>query len=350
MSPNERHVDSSNGHVSSKKIARTSSLTGFQVLATGSYLPEIVVTNDDLNARYGYECSWIVPRTGIHERRHVPEHMATSDLCYEAAERCIANANINRDEIDLVVVGTFTPDMSFPSTACQIQDRLGLRCGAFDVQAACAGFLYAFVIGAQFIKSGNAKRCLVVGGDTNSRIVNPADPKTYALFGDGAGAVLLGPGDEDQGLIAYQLGSDGSGSDLLNRPAGGSRLALSPEVLDAKLHYLHMDGRAVFTWAVNVVTESAQEVLDYAGMVPEQIRWFVPHQANVRIMNAVSDVLGFPRDRVCRNLDRYGNTSAGSVPIALDEARQANQIQRGDLLLLSGFGAGLTWGTGILRW
>jgi 3-oxoacyl-[acyl-carrier-protein] synthase-3 len=276
--------------------------------------------------------------------------MATSDLCYEASIRCLQKANVDPADIDMLVVGTFTPDMAFPSTACLLQNRLGLFCGAFDVQAACAGFMYALVVGAQFVKSGNSRMCLVVGGDTNSRIVNPMDSKTYPLFGDGAGAVLLGAGSDDQGFLAYQLGSDGSGSDLLRRPACGSKMPPTHDALDADLHYMHMDGRAVFRWAVNTVTDSTTEVVRHAGLTVDEVQLFVPHQANIRIINAVSDVLGFPRDRVYNNLDRYGNTSAGSIPIALDEAIEQNRVQRGDRILITGFGAGLTWGSAVLGW
>ncbi|MGL4461846.1 MAG: beta-ketoacyl-ACP synthase III [Planctomycetia bacterium] len=343
-----RAITAPNGHV--YRVARTHSLTGFSILGSGSYVPDPVVTNDDLARNLGFDSDWIIQRTGIRERRHAPPEMATSDLCYEAVLRCLDNAGATLDEVDMLVVGTFTPDMAFPSTACLLQNRLGLFCGAFDVQAACAGFMYALVVGAQFVRSGNARRCLVVGGDCNSRVINPGDIKSYPLFGDGAGAVLLGPGAEDQGLLSYQLGADGSGGDLLSRPAGGSRTPPSHAAIDADLHYLQMDGRAVFRWAVNMVTDSSTEVLEYAGLTADDVRLFVPHQANIRIINAVSDVLGFPRDRVFNNLDRYGNTSAGSVPLALDEARQAGRIDPGDLVLLSGFGAGLTWGTAVLRW
>lgn len=339
---------SSNGHP--KRIARTTRLTGFQVIGCGSYVPDDIVTNEDLRLRLGFDSDWIVQRTGIHERRHAPEHMATSDLCYEASIRCIESAGVNKDDIDLLVLATFTPDMAFPSTACLLQDRLGLLCGAFDVQAACAGFIYALAIAAQFVKTGNSKLCLVVGGDTNSRVINPADQKTYPLFGDGAGAVLIAASDEEQGFLAYQLGADGAGGDLLMRPACGSKLPPTPEALNADLHYMQMDGRAVFRWAVNTVTDSTTEVMSYAGVTSDDIRLFVPHQANIRIINAVSDVLGFPRERVFSNLDRYGNTSAGSIPIALDEARSRGRIERGDLMLISGFGAGLTWGSAVLRW
>lgn len=339
---------STNGAV--HHVARTRTLTGFQVLATGSYVPDIVVTNEDLQKSLGFDGDWIVQRTGIRERRHAPPHMATSDLCYEAAVRCIRKAGISQNEIDLTIVGTFTPDMAFPSTACLLQDRLGLQCGAFDVQAACAGFMYAMAIGAQFVKSGNSRMCLVVGGDCNSRIINPTDLKTYPLFGDGAGAVLLTAGDEDQGFLAYQLGADGSGGDLLIRPACGSRMPPTADLLDKNMHFMHMDGRAVFRWAVNMVTDSTNEVLHYADLTADDIRLFVPHQANIRIIHAVSDVLGFPRERVFNNLHRYGNTSAGSIPLALDEAIDEKLIRRGDLILTSGFGAGLTWGSAVIRW
>lgn len=333
-----------------RPVARTSTLTGWQVLGIGSYVPDPVVTNADLRDRLGFDCDWIVQRTGIEERRHAPAHMATSDLCYEAAVRCLDDAHVKPNEVDMLVVGTFTPDMPFPSTACLLQHRMNLFCGAFDVQAACAGFIYALTIGAQFVKTGTAKRCLVVGGDCNSRVINPNDQKTYPLFGDGAGAVLLGPGSEEQGFLACQLGADGSGGDLLSRPACGSRLPPTAAALDADLHYMHMDGRAVFRWAVNMVTDSTTEVMKHADCSAEDIALFVPHQANIRIIRAVSDVLGFPRDRVFHNLDRYGNTSAGSIPLALDEARAAGRFDRGDLLLTSGFGAGLTWGSAVIRW
>jgi 3-oxoacyl-[acyl-carrier-protein] synthase-3 len=320
------------------------------VIGTGSYVPDEVVTNEDLRDRLGFDADWILQRTGIRERRHAPSGLATSDLCYEAAVRCLKAAGRSPADVDLLIVGTFTPDMAFPSTACLLQHRLGLFCGAFDVQAACAGFMYALAVGAQFIKTGNSNCCLVVGGDTNSRVINPSDQKSYPLFGDGAGAVLLAPGSTEQGMLAYHLGADGSGGDLLSRPACGSRLPPSHDVLEADLHYLQMDGRAVFRWAVNIVTDSCNEVCQYARVSAVDIQLFIPHQANIRIVNAVGDVLGFARERVWNHLDRYGNTSAGSIPIALDEAVRSGSIERGDLILISGFGAGLTWSSAVLRW
>lgn len=333
-----------------KSVARTRTLTGFQIVGVGGYVPDFVVTNDDLKQKLGFGGDWIVQRTGIQQRRHAPKEMATSDLCYEAAVRCLESSGYDRADVDMLVLGTFTPDMGIPSSACLLQDRLGLFCGAFDVHAACSGFMYALAIGAQFVKTGNSKLCLVCGGDTNSRVIDPTDEKTYPLFGDGAGAVLLTEGEEGQGFLAYQLGSDGSGGDLLSRPACGSRLPPTPEALDAHLHYLRMDGRAIFRWAVNNVTDSIVEVLHHAGVEANDVRWFFPHQANIRIVNAVADVLGIPRSRMLNNLDRFGNTSSGSIPLVLAEAHAAGLIDKGDLVLITGFGGGLTWGSGLIRW
>ena len=323
---------------------------GVQILGSGRYLPETVVTNHDLRESHGFDPEWIVNRTGIHERRFAAPHQATSDLCSIAATRCLEAADCDPSEVDLLVVGTFTPDMCFPSTACLVQDRLKLNCPAFDLQAACAGFVYALVTAAQFVAAGTSRRALVIGGDCNSRVINPGDQKSFPLFGDGAGAVLLAPGSPEQGMLAYQLGSDGSGGDLLSRPACGSRIPPSAEALANGLHYLTMDGRAVFKWAVRILADSSSTVMARAGVGVGDIRWFIPHQANIRIIHSASDVLGFPREVVYKNLERYGNTSGGSIPIALDELIEAGQVDRGDLLLTSGFGAGLNWGTALWRW
>ncbi|MEI7924362.1 MAG: beta-ketoacyl-ACP synthase III [Planctomycetota bacterium] len=329
---------------------KTHRLTGVQILGTGHYVPEEVFTNEDLQRLYGFDPDWILNRTGIQERRFAPAHHATSDLCLRAARQAIEKVGCDVNDIDLLIVGTFTPDMSTPSVACQVQDQLGLTCPAFDVQAACAGFAYALVTASQFVATGNSKLALVIGGDCNSRIINPGDQKSFPLFGDGAGAVLLAPGSPDQGMIAYQLGSDGSGGDLLNRPACGSRIPASFEAIENGLQYLTMDGRAVFKWAVRILADSSQDVLGYAGVTVDDIRWFIPHQANIRIIHSASDVMGFNRDRVFKNLERYGNTSAGSIPIALNELLEKDGISRGDLLLTCGFGAGLNWGTILWRW
>lgn len=337
-------------HVLPHVNPRTLRLTGVRILGTGSCLPERVITNEDLRESHGFDPEWIVNRTGIHERRFVADHQATSDLCAAAARRALKAAECELADVDLLIVGTMTPDMCFPSTGCLVQDRLKLNCPAFDIQAACAGFIYALITAAQFVAAGTSKRALVIGGDCNSRVINPNDPKSFPLFGDGAGAVVLAPGTSEQGMVAYQIASDGSGGDLLNRPACGSRIPPSVEALDSNLHYLTMDGRAVFKWAVRVLTDSTQIVLNHAKLAVADCRWFVPHQANIRIIHAASDVLGFPRDAVFKNLDRYGNTSGGSIPIALDELVRGGQVQSGDYLLVSGFGAGLTWGTALWRW
>ena len=329
---------------------RTRSLTGVQILGTGSYVPDNVVTNFDLRETHGFDPEWIVNRTGILERRFALPHQATSDLCVHAAVRCLDAAGCDPADVDLLVLATFTPDMCFPSTGNLVQDRLKLNCPAFDVQAACAGFAFALATAAQFVAAGTSARALVIGGDCNSRVINPSDQKSFPLFGDGAGAVLLAPGTDKQGMVSYQLGSDGSGGDLLSRPACGSRIPPTPEALAQGLQYLTMDGRAVFKWAVRVLTDSTLDVLKHAGLTINDVRWFVPHQANVRIIHAASDVLGFHRDAVFKNLEKYGNTSAGSIPIALDEMIRDRQIDRGDLVLTSGFGAGLNWGTVLWRW
>jgi 3-oxoacyl-[acyl-carrier-protein] synthase-3 len=325
-------------------------LTGLRVVGTGSYVPDAVVTNDHLHQRFGFDSNWIVKRTGILERRHALSHQATSDLCLEAARRCIDGAGVRPGDIDLCLVATFTPDMSFPSTACLVQDRLRLTCPAVDLQAACAGFMYALITGAAYVVSGASDLALVIGGDCNSRILNPDDIKTYPLFGDGAGAVLLARGRPDQGILSYSMGADGSGGDLLSRPACGSRLPPTPQLLERGLHYMYMDGRAVFRWAVAILCDSIQDVLNAAGMRPGDVDLYIPHQANIRIINAGIDVLHIPRSRVFNNLDRYGNTSAGSVPLALDEALAEGRFKDDDLIVLSGFGAGLTWGTALMRW
>ncbi len=329
---------------------RCRSLTGVRVLATGSYVPDAVLTNDHLHARLGFDSDWIVKRTGILERRHALPHQATSDLCQEAARRCIDQAGVDPKDIDLLLLATFTPDMAFPATGCLVQDRLGLNCPAMDLEAACAGFMYALITGAAYVVSGASDLALIIGGDCNSRIVNPDDLKTYPLFGDGAGAFLLTRGRPDQGILSYSLGADGSGGDLLSRPACGSRLPPTPELLAKGLHFMHMDGRAVFRWAVAMLCDTIQDVLNASGLRPQDIHLYIPHQANIRIINAAIDVLHIPRSHVFNNLERYGNTSAGSVPLAVDEAIQEGRIKPNDLVVLSGFGAGLAWGTALMRW
>jgi 3-oxoacyl-[acyl-carrier-protein] synthase-3 len=329
---------------------RTNSLLGVQILSTGSYVPDTIVSNEDLRASCGVDPEWIVQRTGIQQRRYCRPEQATSDLCVEAAKRAIRAARVDAADIDLLVVGTFTPDFQCPSTACLVQDKLGLDCGAFDVQAACAGFMYALVTAAQYVATGNSQMALVIGGDCNSRIVNPNDQKIAPLFGDGAGAVLLTAGDPHQGLMCYQIGADGGGGPLLDRPVGGTKRPATKSDLDQGLQYLHMDGRNVFKWAVQTVANTIELMLDRTGLDVEDVGLYLLHQANARIIDNVAEQLAIPPDRLFKNLQRYGNTSAASIPIAMDEALQAGLIHRGNTLLMSGFGAGLTWGTALFRW
>ncbi len=340
-----------NGSIPTQDFKHTCrTIMGVRVLACGSYVPDGLVTNAQLGQHFSCDTDWIVRRTGIVERRHALPHQATSDLCYEAGKLCLERADIDPDEIDLIIVATYTPDTSFPSVGNVLQHRLGLKCASMDVNVACAGFIYAFITGAAFIKAGQARRILVIGGDTNSRIANPTDPKTYPLFGDGAGAVLLAAADPDFGIASYQLGSDGAGAELLVRPGCGSRIPPDPESLGQGLQYLHMDGRAVFRWAVSTLTDSITAVLDHVGLAVKDVDYFLTHQANIRIIHAATDVLGIPRDKVHGNVRKYGNTSAGSVPLAMDEAIEQGIIKPGKKVVMSGFGAGLAWGTLLMHW
>lgn len=324
------------------------SLSGVQVLGTGSFVPDTVVTNADLSS-LGCDPEWIVQRTGIRERRHCPPGMTTSDMAIAAAERCLEAAKVDRSEIDLLILGTMTPDRLLPATATRVQSRLGLNCGAMDVTAACAGFTYALTTAMQFVSTGCSKKALVIGADANSRVIDPTDVKTYPLFGDGAGAVILSAGSPEQGALAYTIGADGSGTELLHRPVGGAESPFHTGV-EPSSWLLKMDGRPVFKWAVRLVEETTRQVLDASGLSTEQIDCWLFHQANVRILDAAIEALEIDRERVVMHMDRYGNTSAASIPIALDETVRAGGIRRGDNLLMSGFGAGLSWGAIAWRW
>ena len=329
---------------------RTNSLMGVQIIGVGSYVPDNIVTNADLRERHGFDPEWIEQRTGIFARRHAPSGVATSDICVEAAKRAIENAGVSCEDIDLLIVGTFTPDHTCPSTACIVQEKLGLDVPAFDLAAACSGFVYSLATASQYVATGNAKLALVIGADLCSRVVNPTDQKIAPLFGDGGGAVLVSRGNRDQGLVCYQLGADGGGGPLLQCPAGGTRQPATPQDIAAGQQFLSMDGRNVFIWAVRVVEDTIKLVLDKAGLRIEDVSLFLLHQANARILDHAVDKLGIPREKVLMQLDRYGNTSAGSIPLVLDEAARAGRIHTGDTVLMCGFGAGLTWGTALFRW
>jgi 3-oxoacyl-[acyl-carrier-protein] synthase-3 len=329
---------------------KTCSLMGVQIVGTGSYVPDNVVTNEDLKRTKGFDPAWIEQRSGILERRHAPPELATSDLCVEAGARAMRAAGVGPQEIDLLVIGTFTPDHLCPSTACLVQHRLGLEVPAFDISAACSGFMYALSTAAQFIATGNARTALVIGGDTNSRYMNPMDQRVFPLFGDGAGAVIVTRGEPRQGLVCYQLGADGGGGPLLVIPGGGTRQPASVEMIQAGRQYVFMDGRSVFKWAVRALSDTIALVLEQAGLSVHDVSLYLLHQANIRIIDAAVQQLGIPPEKVFNNIQRYGNTSGGSVPIALDEAFRAGRIKPGETLLMSGFGAGLTWGTALFRW
>lgn len=322
---------------------------GVQVVGVGAYAPDNIVANADL-ASLGCDPEWIVQRTGIVERRHAPPGIATSDMAAAAAEECIEDAGVDPADVDLVLLGTFTPDQLLPSSACFVQERLGLTAPAMDLHAACASFAYAMVTGAQFVATGCSKLVLVIGADCNSRVVNPKDVGTYPLFGDGAGAVLLSRGDVNQGLLAFAFGSDGSGADLLYREVGGTRQPFSHNGGSNGSHFLAMEGRPVFKWAVRIVSQSIGEVLEEAHMALDQIDLFLFHQANLRIIRSVIKDLGIDPRKVFNNLQHYGNTSAGSIPLALDEAYREGRVRRGDRILMSGFGAGLVWSTMLVQW
>lgn len=349
--PVERERHATTPKVARRAISRrTCSLMGVQIIGSGSYVPENIVTNADLRERYGFDPDWIEQRTGIFARRHSPRDQATSDLAAEAAKRAIENADVNPADIDLLVLGTFTPDHLCPSTACLVQEKLGLDVPAFDLSAACSGFVYSLATASQYVATGNSKLALVIGADCCSRIVNPLDKKIAPLFGDGAGAVLVSRGSADQGLLSYQLGSDGGGGSLLECSAAGTRNPVSVEDIMAGRQFLNMDGRNVFMWAVRVVEDTIRLVLEKSVLRMEDVSLFLLHQANARILDHVVEKLGVPREKVLMQVDRYGNTSAGSIPLVLDEARRAGRVQSGDTVLMCGFGAGLTWGTALFRW
>lgn len=325
------------------------------IASTGMYVPDRVISNQDL-ASLGCDSDWIVQRTGIHERRFASDDQASSDLGYLAAMDCINRAGLDPKEVDLVLVATITQDYMTPSTACILQRRLGCIAPAFDINAACSGFMYGLVVGSQFVANGMARNALIVGSEVMSRTVNPNDKKTYPLFGDGAGAALLRPVEanlqrdsvETPGIIAFTLGAEGS-PEALCTPGGGSREPLTAESLTLGRQFMQMDGKSVFKWAVRCVAESCRDVLSASGYSIDDVDLLIMHQANTRIIDAAIDDLQIPADKVLVNLNRYGNTSAASIPLALHEANLQGRLQKGKLLLLCGFGAGLTWGTALVR-
>ncbi|MDM5357634.1 beta-ketoacyl-ACP synthase III [Peribacillus sp. RS7] len=305
------------------------------ILGLGRYLPDKIVTNADLEKIMDTSDEWIRTRTGIEERRIANDDIDTSDMAYEAAKAALKNAEISADEIDLILVATVTPDQSFPSVACMIQEKLGaMKAAAMDVSAACAGFMYAMITAQQFIKTGAYKHVLIVGVEKLSKVTNWEDRNTAVLFGDGAGAAVLGPVSEGKGVLSFELGADGT---------GGKHLLQEGD-------FIHMNGREVFKFAVRQMGESSLGVLDKAGLTKEDVDLLVPHQANIRIMEASRERLGLPLEKMTKTVHKYGNTSSASIPMALVEEMEAGRIKDNDLIVMVGFGGGLTWGAIALRW
>ena len=317
----------------------------------GSYVPEKLITNEDLSKIVDTSNEWIVERTGIQERRIVDESIATSDIASIAAKRALEDAKLKAEDIDLIIVATATPDHSFPSTACIVQKNIGAtKAAAFDISVGCSGFVYGLVVGEQFVKSGLYENVLVIGAEALSKIVDWQDRNTCVLFGDGAGACILEKCEENMGILASELGSDGRNGSVLIQPAGGSRQPANEDTVKNRLHFIRMEGREVFKFAVRVMDKASQSVIDKANLKLEDIDFLVPHQANVRIIDAAAKKLNLEQGKIYVNLNKYGNMSSASIPVALNEAIEEKRIKKGDNVLLVAFGAGLTWASMIIKW
>jgi 3-oxoacyl-[acyl-carrier-protein] synthase III len=323
-----------------------------KISALGTYVPPRILSNADLEKMVDTNDQWITERTGIKERHLVDKGTATSAMAVEAATRCLNERGIVGADVEVILVATVTPDMLFPSTACLVQDRLGAR-GAwgFDLSAACSGFIYALEVGAKLVESGAHSKVLIIGADTMSSIIDYTDRSTCVIFGDGAGAVLLEPAEENEtGLIDHIHEIDGSGGCSLSMPGGGSLHPATAETVAQKMHYVHQDGQAVYKYAVRKMAEISENLLARNELRGADLGCFIPHQANKRIILSTAERLGLPEERVIINIDRYGNTTAGTIPLAMGTAREENRIHRGDLVLLASVGAGFTAGATLLRW
>lgn len=321
------------------------------IAGTGSYVPERVLTNADLEKMVDTTDQWIMDRTGIRERRIAGPDEPTSVMAAKAAERALATAGVTAEQVDMIIVATITPDMVFPNTACFVQDAIGAKNAVcFDLEAACSGFLYSIDVAKQFVATGKYDTVLVIGAEKISTITDWSDRSLCVLFGDAAGAAVIRPCDEGRGMIHSVLKSDGSLADLLKLPGGGSRHPASEETLKQGLHFMKMDGREVFKHAVTCMISAARQTLEDTGLAVEDLSLIIPHQANMRIIKAISDRLGGEESQYFVNLDRYGNTSAASVIIALDEAYRSGRLKKGDLALLVAFGGGFVWGASLLEW
>lgn len=321
------------------------------ILGIGHYVPEKVLTNFDLEKMVDTSDEWITERTGIKQRHIAEAGEATSDLSLKAAEKALADAGVAAEELDLIIVATASPDHAFPSTACLVQDRIGAKnAAAFDLSAGCSGFVYSLGVASQMIKSGLYNKALIIGAETLSRIMNWKDRNTCVLFGDGAGAAVVGVVDDGYGVLGIDLGADGSGGKYLYQPAGGSRKPASEETVANSEHTIHMNGQEVFKFAIQIMGKTAKTALANAGMKAEELDMLFPHQANLRIISSAAKRLKMPMEKVWVNVDKYANTSAASIPIALCEAQAAGALKKGDNILLVGFGAGLTWSAIVLKW
>lgn len=339
--------------VSKLKLPDAPPVRRVRIAGTGSFVPERVMTNADLEKIVDTTDQWILERTGIRERRIAAEHQPTSVLAAEAAKRALAAAGITGDDVDMIILATITPDMVFPNTACFVQDAIGAKNAVcFDLEAACSGFLYSLDVAKQFVATGKYDNVLVIGAEKLSSITDWTDRSTCVLFGDGAGAAVIRPctNNDGHGLIHSVLRSDGSLAELLKLPAGGSRMPATAETVAQGLHAMKMDGREVFKHAVTCMCAAARQVLEEVGLSVDDIKLIIPHQANMRIIKAISDRLGGSESQYFVNLDRYGNTSAASIIVALDEALKAGRVQKGDLVLLVAFGGGFVWGASLLEW
>ena len=325
-------------------------MNSVRIIGTGLSVPERILSNYDLEKMVDTSDEWIRTRTGIIERRIADPNVATSDMAYEASLRALEAASVDPRDVDGIIIGTVTPDYLFPSTACVLQSRLGAkRAFAFDILAGCSGFLYALQVGKGMIEARDAKTLLIVGAETLSRIIDFEDRATCILFGDGAGAAVITK-SEEPGILSICLGSDGDNWELLYMPGGGACIPATRESVNNKLHYLKMKGNDVFKVAVKAMETASLEAIEKAGVTPDEINLFIAHQANLRIMDAVRRRLDLPPEKVFVNVDKYGNTSSASVPIALDEAVREGRVKKGDLILFAVFGAGFTWGAGVVRW
>ncbi len=323
-----------------------------KITSVGTYVPPRLLTNADLEKMVATNDQWITERTGIRERHIVEKGVGTSDLATEAARACLTKRGIDADEVEVIIVATVTPDMFFPATACLVQDRLGAKhAWGFDLSAACSGFPYALQVGAKLVESGMHTKVLVIGADVMSSVIDYTDRATCVIFGDGAGAVLLEPCEGDEvGLIDYWHEIDGSGAVALNMPGGGSLHPATAETVAAKMHFVHQDGGAVYKFAVRKMAEAAETVLARNGLTGGDLSCFIPHQANKRIILSTAERLGMGEECVVINIDRYGNTTAGTIPLAMQTALDDGRLKKGDLVLLASVGAGFTVGATLLRW